>query len=90
MLLQGAMRGSQAPKRWGLAEAWHGASPEASRALRANAALAYLVYDASQARPQWLERGKRRGQSHGYMATAIPGNLMYPGCKLGSRRARTG
>ena len=63
MLLQGTMRGRQAPKRWCLAEECHGEPPEACLALRGNATLAYLVSDASQSRPKVLEPGKSRGQS---------------------------
>ena len=81
MLLQGARRGSQAPKRWCLAEECHGASPEACRALRDNEALASLVEDASQSSPQWWKRGTRRGQrtvlpGHGHTGPpALPGLL---------------
>src|SRR5436309_4300610 len=78
MALKDTMRRRQASKRGCLAEECYGESPEACIALREKEPLAYLVRDASQSRPKWLERHQSRGQRKGLYCHGRTGQPVLP------------
>jgi hypothetical protein len=79
MLLQGAMRGKQAPKRGRLAQACQGDSPEACRALRGKWPLPSLACEVSQSHRNGHGSGQKEDPRHrGEMSMVPEGNLPDP------------